>query len=500
MSAPDTTSSAYDAMKPYWDTVAAIMGGTEAMRKGGETYLPRFDGESLERYEIRRKHAKFTNIFGDMIETLASKPFAEEITLKDGTSETIRALAENIDARGNRLDVFAKAVFSAGLAKGIDWVWVDYSRAQPRTDGKPLSVAEEKAQRLRPYWVRIPAERMLAVYTDTVDGEEQVVHARIREDGVRRDGYNEVAVERIRVLEREPLTDGDGKHIGYGPAIFRLMEKSAAGRARKATWTEIDSGPITIGVISLVPFITGERKDGGWEIIPPFKPVAELQVEHYQAEAKLKSISDLTGYPMLVGKGINPPIGADGKPIAAPVGPQAVLYAPPHGETGTSGDWSIIEPNGTSLTFLAKQVETIEGQMRELGRQPLIATTGITAVAAAYSSQKATSVIQAWALSLKDMLEQCLKFTAMWLSEAVEPELVWNLDDIDLTIGDENSINALTAMRAKGDISRKTYWAECKRRGVLGADFDADTEEVLLASEAPDEDTEDDLKAAAGAQ
>ena len=90
---PDTPSSDYEAMRPYWAMVTAIMGGTATMRAAGETYLPRFEHESKKCYDTRLAAAKFTNIFGDIVDTLASKPFEQEIGVEkaDAVKELLAA-------------------------------------------------------------------------------------------------------------------------------------------------------------------------------------------------------------------------------------------------------------------------------------------------------------------------------------------------------------------------------------------------------------------------
>ena len=504
-STPETVSTDYEAMQPYWQTVTAILGGAEAMRAEGEAFLPRFPNETADDYEYRRKNARFTNIYADVVTSLARKPFGEEVALADGAPDRIATLAEDIDGRGNSLHVFAAETFFDGVNDAVSWVLVDYTRAAARADGLALSLADERVQGLRPYWVRIPADRMLAVYSDVVKGAEVITHARIREDVVMRDGFDEVAVERVRMFDRAPvyamLEDGTVTDtvIDYGPATFTIYERrvEAVGRRTRSGWDIVDQGAVTLGVIPLVPFVTGKRVGGGWRFYPPLQGVADLQIEHYQQETALKSITELTAFPMLAGNGVQPDVQA-GKVVAVPVGPRSVLYAPPNGENGNHGEWTFIEPSAESLRFLAEQVKATEAQMRELGRQPLSVSSGITVVAAAFASQKATSVLQAWALGLKDCLEQCLALTADWLNLGVEPEISWNLDDLDLTDDDKGPTSIMEA-RKNGDLSRETVWAEFRRRGVLSADFDPDEEKDRLEAEMPDPDEEADLVAAAGA-
>lgn len=499
---PETPSSDYEAMLPAWTKVETILDGQAAMQAAGTTYLPQFPNETDADYEYRRQNAKFTNIYADIVENLSSKPFSEEVTLDDGAGDRFKQLAEDIDGRGNNLHVFASEVFFGGVNCAVDWIFVDFTKARPRPDGQPLSLADEKLQGLRPYWVRVPAKRMLAAYTDTVRGKEIFVHARMLETVTRRDGWGEVSVNRIRVLNREPIfeTVGDtitDRVVDYAPATYEVWEKKTRGNGRlTSSWSMVESGAVTIGEIALVPFVTGRRKGAGWQFSLPLQGVADLQVEHFQAETALKHIKELTAFPMLAGNGVQPQLEG-GKPVPAPVGPQAVLYAPPFGDSGQHGEWAFIEPSAESLKFLAEEVAAIEAQMRELGRQPLTATAGITVVTAALASQKASSAVQAWALALKDALEQAFMFTAKWLNIPVtEAPQVKVFTDFALEANDEKGPTSLMEARRNGDLSRRTLWAEYQRRGILSGDFDADAEEQALEEEAPDPDAALDLTGA----
>lgn len=519
---PETTSSDYDAMYPYWRLIDTILGGTEAMRAAGGTdtgwrtaasgsgaraataaenpYLPRFPNEETADYRYRVDNAPFTNVFADLLSNLAAKPFAEEVSIGDDTPRRLADLAQDIDGRGSTIHSFAGEVFHAGAGYAVDWILVEFTKAQPRPDGLALTQAEEGAQGLRPYWVRIPATAMLAVYSESVRGEEIFTHARFKECVTRRDGWVEVAVERVRVLNREPVHDEFGKVIDYAPATFEVWEKTSqtkgGRRSAGSQWRLADSGPITIGVIPLVPFVTGRRIGASWRFVPVLRDAAHTQVEHFQAETALKSIKELTAFPMLAGNGVQPEI-KDGRPVPVPVGARAVLYAPPQGGDGaTHGEWKFIEPSGDSLQFLASEVDRIEKQLRELGRQPLTAQTGnLTVVTTAFAAQKGNSAVQAWALNLKEALEQALTLTALWLKEQAAP-VVRVYTDFAIEIGDDAGPKTLLEMRKAGDLSRRTMWSEAQRRNILSADFDPEEEETRIEDEAPDEDTADDLRAA----
>lgn len=481
---PITTSSAYDCMKPYWDMIDAILGGAPAIKAAGETYLPRFQNEQPTRdaknetfdpYLVRKANSPFTPIYEDISRNLASKPFAKEMTLRDGTPDQFEKLAENIDGQGNNLHVFGSKVFRNGLDKAVDWILVDYTKAKARADGRPLSRAEESEQGLRPYWVRVPAERMLAVYSDFVNGQEIFVHARIYEPITRQEGFGEVSVRRVRVLNRVRIADPvTGVTTGYGPATWEVWEASI-GADKSETWGKVDEGAITIGVIALVPFVTGERKGASWEITPPLKGVAYLQITEYQQEANLQNLIDLTCVPMLTGNGVTAPENG-----IVPVGPRTVLFAPMGGD-GKFGSWEFIEPGAESIQKVMDNLDKTRVNMRDLGMQPLT-QANLTVITTGQVAVKANSAVQAWTIRFKDAIEQAWKFTAMWLRSTDEPEVEVYMD-FGIDMNGTETAKVIGDAERRGVISKKTEREELRRRNILSANNDEDEEEKRLAEE-----------------
>lgn len=478
---PNTPSSDYIAMCEYWEAISAILGGAKTMRAAGQKYLPKFPQEDDADYKFRRENAKFTNVFRDITENLVAKPFTEEVTLKEGTaSDRIKTLVEDIDGKGNHLSVFAQSTFFTGIAYAITWILIDYTKGIP----PQATIALEKQLGARPYWVHIPAQRLLAIYSDVVGGTEIFTHARIQEDVVQRAGYGETTRKRVRVFNREPVVGPDGNAVGYKPATWQLFEEQDVAGAPDKQWIEIDGGAVTIGIIPLVPFTTGRRVGSAWKLAPSMQDCADLQIELFQQESGLKNIKESTAFPMLSGNGVAPAMGSNNEPLPIRVGPKSVLYAPPR-ESGAPGSWTFIEPAAQSMKFLADDIKETIQQLRELGRQPLTAQTGnLTVVTTAFAAQKGNSAIQAWALNLKDSLERAFAITAKWLGETQEAEVMVDTD-FDVGLNDDKDRDTLTTMRAAGDISQRTLWSEMRRRAVLSPDFDPEDEETALLDEMP---------------
>lgn len=477
---PDNPSRDYNAMLGYWTKVSDLYLGADAVRGKRETYLPRFPSESREAYYDRVKFARYTNLYSDILDSLVAKPFSEEVKLIN-PSEALKELAEDIDGQGNNLHNFARDYFKNACNLGIDWIFVDYTRTSPTTIDaqgrvRRKSVAEERAEGARPYWVRVSALDMIAVYSVKFQGVEVFTHCRMRENYTVRDGYEEKEVQLIRELDREVLYDSDGLVTGLGPVVWKLHEQ------QNSQWNVIDEGVLPIDVIPIIPLIIGERLGGTWRVTGVMKDVADLQIDLYQQEAGLQNARILTAFPMLSADGVSPQVDKRGEPIPVPVGPRAVLYGGRNAD-GQAGSWKFLEVSATSLKFLAEEIESTKRDLRELGRAPLTAQTGnLTTVTTAFAAQKGNSVVQSWALRLKDALEQAFVIMDKWRGSGEEPSIEI-FTDFEIGLGENDGFDKVLEMRASHDLSRSTVWKEAQRRGILADSFDADIEEGVILEE-----------------
>ncbi|PCI03470.1 MAG: hypothetical protein COB78_10900 [Hyphomicrobiales bacterium] len=458
-------------MTPYWDKIETILGGVDAMR-ATEKYLPKFENETTADYDARRENAKFTNIVDDILENLTAKPFAKKVAVEDIDNSKTFAILDDVDGEGSHIHVYAGEMLFNALADAVHWVLVDFTK----TDNELKTVADEKAAGVRPYWVSIKAADMIDVRSARINGKEEFTHCRFRENKTEHDGYEEKTVERIREFNRIQNEDGS-----WSKPIWIVWEKT------KEQWNNVGEGVLSIDEIALVPFITGRRKGSTWQFKPMLNSAIDLQIELYQQESGLKYAKENTAFPMLAGNGIAPQIGDDGNPVPAPVGPKAVLYAPPHTD-GNHGEWKFIEPAAQSLKFLADDIKETIMQLRELGRQPLTAQSGnLTVVTTAFAAQKGNSAIMAATILLEEALTNTLLFTAKWLKEEIKPK-VELYKDFEILMNGDDGVDNLLAMRETGDLSQATLWSEMKRRKTLSDKFNADDELEALLKEIPGED------------
>lgn len=471
-------------MLEYWDLADTLIDGIKALRLAGDTYLPQFPDEDATGYAYRLRMTKYTNVYRDIVEALAAKPFEQDISFPTGTgsdegaklSADMQAIVENIDGGGSDLNSFASAVFFNGINSAIDWIFVDYPAVDPAA---VRTVADVKAAGIRPYWSHVLARNMLEVRSEVVGGTEEIIYARMLEPG---------KPEHVRVIRKV-----NGVVTWYLLQATDRPDKlpdadwlwTAPGKDDKTKFVEVGRGFISIGIVPLVPFYTGRRNGRTWRFYPAMRDAADLQIELYQEESGLKFASNMTAYPMLAGNGVKPPMSADGKtPQKLRVGPNVVLYAPPD-SSGNVGSWEFVEPNASSLKFLSDKIKDTISNLRELGRQPLTAQSGnLTVITTAVAAGKAKSAVCAWAGGLEVALNRALMITGKFLGGSEAP-VTHVFDDFDEFDASGKDLEALREARKNRDLSQATYWRELQRRRVLSDDFDAKTEVEALANEAP---------------
>lgn len=451
-------------MVEYWDQTDAIVDGVKAMRLAGETFLPRFTEEDSEEFEFRLSLTKMTNVYRDIVESLSAKPFERNVLIVgDEVPEQITEFALNVDGAGGNITSFTNTVFFNGINSAIDWIYVDF----PKTEKKYANLGEYKAAGLRPYWSRILARNVLQATSEMIGGVETLTFIRVFEPG---------KPAKVREFFRDTVT---------GAVTWNLYRDTGSKDPITGTAFVIeDSGALQIGVIPIVPFVTGRRDGRTWKILPSMQDAADLQVELYLQESGLKFAKTLTAYPMLSANGVKPAMQPDGvTPKRIRVGPNRILYAPPDG-SGKSGSWTYVEPNAESLKFLAGDIiETIK-ELRELGRQPLtVASQNLTKETTQVAAGKAKSAIKQWAIGLENALVKAMNITCMYYMITWEARIdVYKEFD---EFYEDGSLASLASDRERGDLSQETYWEEMQRRGVYSQGFNADQERARLLKETP---------------
>jgi hypothetical protein len=463
------TSVAYDEMAPRWAMIETVMGGTRAMRAAGETYLPRHPYETVENYNERLSRAVLDNYTLRTLETLVGKAWRDPPSFNDDVPQKILDLMPNMDGRGHSALTVLRTYFRTSVAKAVSYLWVDFSTVDPEPNGMPRTLADDAKDNLRPFWKLVPPERVLFQQGITEDGEFKLTQVRMYEPTMEPNGnYGEQLVERIRVLR----SAADGEDLGTWE-VWVLQATTKNGAKKK--WVLEDSGPYGLPYIPLVAYHTDETGLG--EGKPPMEDLADLNVEHWQSKSDQRNILTVARFPMLAVSGAATPQEGD-KPLV--VGPNTWLST-----SDAQGKFYYVEHTGAAISSGRDDIQDLEKRMTSYGAEFMKEQADrASATGRQLDSSEAVSLLKCWCFDFKDAVGLALKFTADWLKipdgkgGTVEFELEPDIDNAD-----QFELATLTAMRARGDISREGFIEELMRRGMLPDDYDAATDLLRIQDE-----------------
>lgn len=125
------TGLAHRAMAPELDLLVDLMGGTTAMRRGGQRWLPRESNESWTAWRARFGRSV---LFNGLSRTVAGRPFARPVALADAPPP-LMAMATSLDGDGTPLGSFASMLLRALL---IDLAWLNLAHWQSASDQRHI--------------------------------------------------------------------------------------------------------------------------------------------------------------------------------------------------------------------------------------------------------------------------------------------------------------------------------------------------------------------------
>src|SRR5688572_32980760 len=103
---PNTMSRAYECMRPRWDKINAVLGGTAAMRAAGSLFLPQHPSETDTAYRERLATSVLLNITQMTLDSWVGRPFSDPLTITEDVPQEIQELLEDVDLQGNAVGVF----------------------------------------------------------------------------------------------------------------------------------------------------------------------------------------------------------------------------------------------------------------------------------------------------------------------------------------------------------------------------------------------------------
>lgn len=438
-----TASHAVTVMQEDWSMLGSLLGGTKAMRAAGMKYLPKWPGEEATAYRDRLSQATMYPAYSRTIKTLSGKPFSKPLALGSDVPAEIVKWAEDIDLQGRNLHAFASEVFEHALGFGLTGILVEYPEATPDTK----TLADEREQGLRPYFVHIKATQILGWRAQRINGVDVLTQLRIMESVEVDDGqFSTRTVNQVRALF---------------PGKYQLWREN-----EKKEWIIFEEKPTSLNEIPFVP-VYGDMM--GFMIGKgPLMEMAFLNIEHWQSSSDQQTILHVARVPILT------TVGIDDEKFTLAIGAGAVVKLP----MGCSMQY--VEHTGAAIKAGSESLSDLEDRMRQAGAELLqLNMRRVTATQIHMENELGMCALQRIAQSFEDAVDLALDLMADWAKLGEGGHITLFDDYGGVTLSD--SMAELLNM----ELSNETRFQEAQRRGILSPDLTWEDETGRLESQGP---------------
>lgn len=458
---PATPSLEYRALAADWALISTVLGGTGTMRAAGASLLPKHQGESDPRYKARLNSTVLTNFTELTLAHWCGKPFSKEVKLSEDTDNDIKALADDINLCGDELTVVLKEWFTLGMAKRKAYCLIDFPKVPEHLRGN-VTLADQWRLNLRPYWVIIPAEAMIAPRKERINGEDVFTNVRFFDNETYYDGFSESVRVRIREYDRV-VTERDE----YGQEKkFEIRQRLHVRKSDKED--DYEAGAWDVVDIDRIPLVEFDTKK--LELLS----IAHLNVAHWQSSSDQRNCLTTARFPILAGKGVD-------TDTVVTIGPYAFLAS-----KDSASEFYYVEHGGTALEAGRKDLQDIEEAIAMYGAEALKKRPDReTATSRVLDSAQTLAPLQIHTFSFISAVNMALYITKLWMDKP-EDVVARIVIDTDFAVSSEDSakIDNLKELRKSGDISRKQLLKGMMEAKAIPDSFNVVANDAELNAEA----------------
>lgn len=425
------------------------------MRANSSTYLPRFDKEQIKHYTARVNRSIVYSAYADTAKNIVSKPFSRKMTFQGELPPPLDQIADDVDGQGKTIMQLSREVFTHFVNRGLGHILVDYPVTVDEQGGTP-NLKQERDAGYRPRFIAIAPDQLIGWRTEQdAIGKPVLTQIRISETRTEPDGeWGDQPVEYVRVIE---------------PAAWRLY------RCVKEEYVVVQEGVNSLGQI---PLVTGYANQTGFLMAdPPLRELAETNLAHYQSDSDQRNILHMARTVTLFLRGFT-----QDEADHVALGPNQIIAT-----TNENADAKFIEHAGHAIEAGRKDIEELEMRMVQLGLQPFTQKVGNqTATGQGIDESRANCDIQAWVMALEDLMYNAYALAAEWIGVEMPDDFKPDVfNDFAIWMRAAQDVDQLIKMRQAGEVSRRTFLREVKRRNVLSETVDVEEEVTQIESEGP---------------
>ena len=437
---PFTRTRAVLDMMKGWEIMKAVTEGTDYLRQNSEAFLPLEPREDYDAYLARVNRAVFSPFTQRLIRAATGLVLRKPITLT-GDPYWTEMFKMDVDGCKSDLDEYARRVLMCSLTYGQSHILVDY----PAPSGA-RSLAEERAQDRRPYWIEVDPTNLYGWRLDREANYGNLIQVRLAEKAVLPSGqFGEQVFDQIRVIEpgryrvfrkKEQLEE-----------MYDVSDNSSVGEFEVATtqkdYKQVESGNFSLGEIPLVTIYSG--KTDNLVSKPPLLDIAYLNLAHFQRQADLIHSLHVASQPMLVMEGYDDQT----KDLAI-----SVNYAM---ATQPGNKIYYVEPASSAFDAQSAEIKELQMQMATFGISTLSQQKFVAESADARRLDRVdtNSMLAMVSMELEQKLQKAFNLSAEYVG-IEPPEVKISRDfDIERLIGQD--ITALTSLFDQQVIDRDEF-------------------------------------------
>jgi len=470
----DSTHPEYDTNATAWLRARDVFAGEDAVKSGGERYLPKLDSQTTDEYSAYRARASFFNATARTVDGFVGLIFRRESTVKlpdsgSGVGKALDGFVNDADMLGTPLESYAKNVVTEVMGVGRAGTLVDW----------------EDQVELRAYAVLYNAEQIINWRTERVNGRNVLTLLVLRETSQsEEDGFVVKEIEQLRVLRLTPVQSLKAEVQSQGRYQYQVevwQRRDGKTKRTKPEWVKVETRiPLRLGKpLPLIPFVFhGPRHSLPCVDKLPLGDIIAVNLDHYRLNADYKHGLHFTALPTAWVSGFD-------KSSTLRIGSSTAWVAETPGATA-----GFLEFTGQGLTTFERAMDRDERLMAVLGTRMLEAQKRVNESGEAIELRQSgeNSVLSAVSLSVSDSLTQVLRWVYWWNSTEDSPEKIGD----DLVLMELNSdfstkgmasaeITAVVAAWQAGAISQATMFDLFRRGEVLPAGRTDEEESRLTA-------------------
>jgi len=437
---PFTRTRAVLDMMKGWEIMKAVTEGTDYLRQNSEAFLPLEPREDYDAYLARVNRAVFSPFTQRLIRAATGLVLRKPITLT-GDPYWTEMFKMDVDGCKSDLDEYARRILMCSLTYGQSHILVDY----PAPSGA-RSLAEERAQDRRPYWIEVDPTNLYGWRLDRESNYGNLIQVRLAEKAVLPSGqFGEKVFDQIRVIE-------PGRYRVFRKKeqieeMYDVSDNSSVGEFEVATtqkdYKQVESGSFSLGEIPLVTIYSG--KTDNLVSKPPLLDIAYLNLAHFQRQADLIHSLHVASQPMLVMEGYDDQT----KDLAI-----SVNYAM---ATQPGNKIYYVEPASSAFDAQSAEIKELQMQMATLGISTLSQQKFVAESADARRLDRVdtNSMLAMVSMELEQKLQKAFNLSAEYVG-IEPPEVKISRDfDIERLIGQD--ITALTSLFDQQVIDREEF-------------------------------------------